>query len=135
MDAAEKSEELHDEERKTLACLFAHSPALKLAYAFMNELTKIFEQDLSTRQAQHKIQVWKKRVKDSGLQCFNGFLSTLTRYLHGITNYFVHRLTSGFVEGLNNKIKVITRRCYGIFNVNHLYQRIHLDLEGYARFA
>ncbi|MCP4397169.1 MAG: transposase [bacterium] len=26
----------------------------------------------------------------------------------------------GFVEGLNNKIKVIKRRCYGIFNVNHL---------------
>lgn len=130
-----KSEKLCDEERKTLVCLFAHSPALKLAYAFMNELTNIFEQDLSKRQAQHKIQVWKKRVKNSGLQCFNGFLGTLARYLHGITNYFVHRQTSGFVEGLNNKIKVIKRRCYGIFNVNHLYQRIHLDLEGYARFA
>ncbi len=130
-----KPEDLYDEERKTLACLFAHSPALKLAYAFMNELTNIFEQDLSTRQAQHKIQVWKKRVKHSGLQCFTGFLSTLTKYLHGITNYVVHRQTRGFVEGLNNKIKVIKRRCYGIFNVNHLYQRIYLDLEGYARFA
>ena len=34
-----------------------------------------------------------------------------------------------------NKIKVIKRRCYGITNIKHLYQRIHLDLEGYAKFA
>ena len=52
-----------------------------------------------------------------------------------IANYFIDRQTSGFVEGLNNKIKVIKRRCYGILNVKHLFQRIHLDLSGYALFA
>jgi transposase len=41
-----------------------------------------------------------------------------------ITNYFVERHSSGFVEGLNNKIKVIKRRCYGILNRNRNYQRI-----------
>ena len=52
-----------------------------------------------------------------------------------ITNYFVDRNNSGFVEGLNNKIKVLKRRCYGIFNLRHLFQRIYLDMEGYRRFA
>jgi transposase len=52
-----------------------------------------------------------------------------------IANYFLARLNSGFVEGLNNKIKTIKRRCYGIFNTSHLFQRIFLDLEGYQRFA
>ena len=52
-----------------------------------------------------------------------------------ITNYFLDRQTSGFVEGLNNKIKVIKRRCYGILNVKHLFQRIYLDLSGYALCA
>ncbi len=52
-----------------------------------------------------------------------------------ITNYFVKRETSGFVEGLNNKIKVLKRRCYGIFNLGHLFQRVFLDLEGYRLFA
>ena len=52
-----------------------------------------------------------------------------------ITNYFLDRQTSGFVEGLNNKIKVIKRRCYGILNVKHLFQRIYLDLSGYALFT
>ena len=52
-----------------------------------------------------------------------------------ITNYFLARETSGFVEGLNNKIKVVKRRCYGIFNIGHLFQRLFLDLEGYHLFA
>jgi hypothetical protein len=45
------------------------------------------------------------------------------------------RKNSGFVEGLNNKIKVIKRRCYGIFKIENLFQRIFLDLEGYAMYA
>ncbi len=39
------------------------------------------------------------------------------------------------VEGLNNKIKVIKRRCYGILNPDHLFQRILLDLSGYSLFS
>ena len=42
--------------------------------------------------------------------------------------------TSGFVEGLNNKIRTIKRRCYGIRKVSTLFQRIWLDLHGPDRF-
>ncbi len=52
-----------------------------------------------------------------------------------ITNYFIARKNSGFVEGLNNKVKVIKRRCYGIFDRVHLFQRITLDLGGYEQFT
>ncbi|MBK1723509.1 transposase, partial [Thiocystis violacea] len=52
-----------------------------------------------------------------------------------IANYFVGRQTSGFVEGLNNKLKVIKRRCYGMTNLNHLYQRVYLYLNGYAQLG
>ena len=51
------------------------------------------------------------------------------------SNYFVKRESGGFVEGLNNKLKVLKRRCYGLLNVKHLFQRIFLDLEGYRLFA
>ena len=44
-------------------------------------------------------------------------------------------LTSGFVEGFNNKLKVLKRRCYGLTNLGHLFQRIFLDLEAYRVFA
>ena len=52
-----------------------------------------------------------------------------------ITNYFRDRWTSGFVEGLNNKIKVLKRRCYGLTHIGHIFQRIRLDLEGYFIFS
>jgi transposase len=62
-------------------------------------------------------------------------LTTLDNWLAEIINYFVNRLSSGFVEGLNNKVKTIKRRCYGILKVTTLFQRLYLDLEGYRRFA
>lgn len=52
-----------------------------------------------------------------------------------ITNYFVSRLSSGWIEGLNNKIKVLNRRCYGIRNLPSLFRRIWLDLKDYEAFA
>ncbi|PXF61389.1 MAG: hypothetical protein C4B59_03895 [Candidatus Methanogaster sp.] len=79
--------------------------------------------------------IWKKNVEESGLKCFNKFISTLDKFMDKITNYFINRQTSGFAEGLNNKIKVIKRRCYGIINVKHLFQRIYLDLEGYSLYV
>ena len=71
-----------------------------------------------------------KKVRASKLRCFDSFLTTLEDRLDDIANYFIHRHTSGFVEGFNNKLKVVKRRCYGILNVTHLFQRIHLDFIG-----
>jgi transposase len=127
--------DLLPEERQKLRLLFAYSPKLKLAYTLREELTAIFELHLSREEAIERIQKWKAKVQRSGLKCFNSFLKTLTNWLEKIANYFVDRLSSGFVEGLNNKIKTLKRRCYGIRNVTHLFQRIYLDLEGYRIFA
>ena len=130
-----KEEDLTEQEAQVLAQLFTYSPLLKQAYAFRNELTAIFELEISKRHAKQKINGWMKRVKSSGVRCFDKFLKTLNTYKNEITNYFVDRYTSGFVEGLNNKIKVIKRRCYGIRNIKHLFQHIYLDLSGYSLYA
>jgi transposase len=129
------AKELAEEELEVLKLLFKYSLILKIAYKLCNDLTAIFDADISKSEAQLKINDWKNEVIKSGLTCFNKFLSTLDKWMCEIANYFINRQTSGFVEGLNNKIKVIKRRCYGIFNVGHIFQRIHLDLEGYSLFA
>lgn len=128
-------EELTVEKLAVLGCLFKHSPLLELAYNLCNDLTAIFEEDISKMEAKVKIDDWKKQAEKSGLSCFKTFIKTLDKFKDEILNYFTNRQTSGFVEGLNNKIKVIKRRCYGIINIKHLYQRIYLDLEGYATFV
>jgi transposase len=75
------------------------------------------------------------RIKRSAIRCFDGFIKTLMARKDEIANYFLGRHNSGFVEGLNNKINVIKRRCYGILNLGHLFQRIQLDLVGYKLYA
>ena len=130
-----REDHLTDEDKELLEHLFAHAPLLKVAYELCNALTEIFEKRIGKRKAQSRLTDWIERVRDSTLYCFNTFLTTLEKWMDEIANYFHDRQTSGFVEGLNNKIKVIKRRCYGILNVKHLFQRIQLDLSGYALFA
>jgi transposase len=60
---------------------------------------------------------WIKDVQALGLSCFDSFVGTLQKWMDEISNYFIQRQSSGFVEGLNNKIKVIKRRCYGIYDL------------------
>jgi transposase len=127
--------DLEEEERALLKRLFAYSPDLERAYGYREQLTALFEGELSKEQARQKLKKWQKQVGASGLRCYDSFLQTLGKWMEEITNYFLERNNSGFVEGLNNKLKVLKRRCYGIFNLPHLFQRIFLDLEGYRLFA
>ena len=130
-----KPTDLTAEERTKLDKLFDYSPDLKQAYTLREELTAIFEQRISKHEALQLLAQWQRKVRESGLSCFDRFLKTLNNWLDEIANYFLDRLSSGFVEGLNNKIKTLKRRCYGIFKSTHLFQRIYLDLEGYRQFA
>jgi len=127
--------DLSEENKALLDKLFEYSPDLKMAYDFQNDLTSIFNMDLPRKTGKRKINSWITKVRKSNVECYDKFLSTLESYMTEIVNYFVHRDSSGFVEGLNNKIKVIKRRCYGILNVDHLFQRIFLDLSGRKVFS
>lgn len=129
------AKDLHKEERKALKRFFEVSALAKQAYILREQLTAIFEMDLSKKQAQSRIRNWIRKVQKSELNCFDDFLNLLDTWWEEITNYFIHRENSGFVEGFNNKLKVLKRRCYGIFNLKHLFQRIFLDLNGYRLFA
>jgi len=129
------AKDLNKEERKILRRFFGHSALAKQAYVVREQLTAIFDMHLSKKQAQAKLQRWIPRVRESGLHCFDDFLNLLAAWWEEITNYFIRRENSGFIEGFNNKLKVLKRRCYGIFNLTHLFQRIFLDLHGYRLFA
>jgi transposase len=129
------SKDLTDEELKKLNRLFEYSPDLKLAYSFREELTSIFEMQLTKAEAKQQLLAWQDKISQSSLTCFGKFLTTLNNWLDKIINYFAGRFSSGFVEGLNNKIKTTKRRCYGILRNTTLFQRLYLDIEGYRRFA
>jgi len=122
------------EERKILEPLFRYSPVLKSAYKLCCQLTGIYNSRIGKKKAARKVNEWIVKVEASDLNCFNTFISTLKKYKNEIVAYFKGRNTSGFVEGFNNKVKVLKRRCYGIFDENSLFRRLFLDCSGYDKF-
>ncbi len=128
-------EHLNDDEWELLQRLFAYSPKMKEAYILREESTQIFERKYDPKGAKCAIRAWCKRVRQSQISQFKSCLKTIETWLEPIANYFLERLTSSFVEGFNNRVKVLKRRCYGIFDVGHLFQRLTLDIHGYERFA
>jgi len=130
-----KHECLSEAEKEKLAILYKYSPMLKKAHSFALKLTQIFNTHSSRRTAMAKINRWIISVEKSELTCFNTFVKTLSKYKPYIGNYFKQRKNSGFVEGLNNKIKVMKRRCYGLLSTETIFQRLFLDLNGSAIFA
>ena len=99
------------------------------------ELTGIFDTARSKADGLRRIAFWRQRVTKSGLTCFDAFLALLDSWQDLIANSFIDHQTSDFVEGLNNKLKVLKRRCYGIRNVARIFQRLTFDIDGYRRFS
>lgn len=56
------------------------------------------------------------------------FIRTFENWQEEILNYFEARQTSGAVEGINNKARVILRRSYGLKIADSLWTRLVLDL-------
>jgi transposase len=130
-----KPEDLEPAEEEVLELLFECSRDVREAYGLREKLTRIFDTEQSPEAAQDAIRGWITEVERSGLDCFDKFIATLEEQMEIITNYLIRRSNSGWVEGLNNKIKVLKRRCYGIANPISLFRRIWLDLCGYEAFA
>jgi len=126
---------LSEAERSKLALLYKHSPKLKAAHSLALKLTHIFNTHCSKKSGVAKLDRWIKRVQKSDVTCFKSFIGTLIKYKSYIANYFKKRRNSGFVEGLNNLIKVAKRRCYGILKTETLFQRLFLDLQGFEIYA
>jgi Transposase len=58
----------------------------------------------------------------------DGFFRTYEQWQEQILNYFESGQTSGVVEGINNKARVVTKRAYGIKSADTLWTRLILDL-------
>ncbi len=69
---------------------------------------------------------WIRWGKRSRLRPFRRVASTVQLYLDGILNFFRYRLTNGPLEGMNNKIRLISHRAYGFKSAQTLAAMIFL---------
>jgi transposase len=111
------------------------SPTIEAASHLREDLPAWFAHDSTQGGATWAIRAWGKRGRASGRAEFESFLGTIARGSAAITNDCQGRQTSGVVEGFNNRVKGLKRRCDGIFAVGRLFQRRTLDLHGYQLFG
>ena len=69
---------------------------------------------------------WKEKLKWQRLKPFEKFAAMIDKHWDGIASYFLpdNKVKLGFVEGLNNKVRVIQRRAYGYRDEEYLKLKI-----------
>jgi transposase len=118
---------LSEKEQDKLALLYDTSPQLKQLHQLKEAFRDIFETDHSREQATRSLAIWIEKVRTASLKSLDTFLNTLDNWGQQILNYFNQRTTQGFVEGMNNRIKLIMRRGYGYRNFDHFSFRILIE--------
>jgi transposase len=118
---------LSAKEQVKLALLYETSPNLKQLHQLKEAFRDIFETDHSRKQAARSLAAWMEKVRTAGLKALDTFLNTLDNWGQQILNYFNQRTSQGFVEGMNNRIKLIMRRGYGYRNFDHFSFRILIE--------
>jgi len=107
--------------------LFAELPVLKDLHEVRVRFKKIFDTAPDRATAEQQLAELRARAESLGLD-FSKFWTTYVNWKTGILNYFDGRYTSAAVEGINNKARVITKRCYGVKSADTLWSRLILDL-------
>ena len=117
------AEKLANWERPRLTQLFATYPALKKAWELKEQLREWYR--LPNRsQAEIRLKSMEQTASRDGLPEFEALHYILTEWRGEILNYFDHRITNGFVEGKNNRIKTLKRMAYGYRNMANFRLRI-----------
>jgi transposase len=115
-------------EKEKLEALFEQLPELRTLYELRVEFKRIFDETQDRRQAESALTRWIMKLLEAFPEMDQAFVKTYERWQEGILNYFDGRYTSGVVEGINNKARVITKRAYGLRTASSLWTRLVLDL-------
>jgi len=107
--------------------LFERLPRLRPLYEFRRRFQKIFDSARDRRAALRRLGELFVDMVDEFPE-LEAFLLTFDRWDEEILNYFDARQTSGPVEGINNKARVVLKRAYGLKSADSLWTRLILDL-------
>jgi transposase len=100
-----------DEKRKLDEALKLNQP-LATAYYMKEDLRRFWEQP-GKGFATTFLDGWIRRASSSGIRALQQMAKTLASHRSGLLAYYDVMITSGPMEGTNNKIKTMKRQAYG----------------------
>ncbi len=107
----ENLDEGRDELHRLAEALRLNEP-LAVAYFLKEDLRQIWSQP-DKRTARRVLRDWLARARASGIRMLVQFAATLEEHQEGVLNYYSYRISTGPLEGTNNKIKTMKRQAYG----------------------
>jgi transposase len=113
------------EGRHALRLLLKANKRLNTAYVLKESFAQLWDYNNPTW-ALKFFKNWKAQLKWQRLKPFEQFAAIIDRHWDGIVSYChpENKVSLGFMEGLNNKIRVIQRRAYGIKNNKYLQLKV-----------
>jgi transposase len=118
-----KKESLNDEEKAKVKEVKKVAPELGKMYDLKEAIRQIFASPIDRDKALDKFLEWT----ENAYKYFPESCRTISRWIDEILAYFDHRATQGVVEGINQKIKLIKKRAYGLSNFDNFRRRILLN--------
>lgn len=112
--------DLNDQQKQKLALVLEKSECLKIAYQLKEEFRDIYEISKTLKAGRRKLEKWRKTAQ----LFYTASVLMIRNHFDGICNYFRHRTTSGAMEGINNRIKLIMRQGYGFSNFDNFRMRL-----------
>lgn len=85
---------------------------LAIAYYLKEDLRQIWSQE-NKRTARRVLKDWLRRARASGIRMLIQFAATLEEHQRGILAYYDYPISTGPLEGVNNKIQLLKRQAYG----------------------
>ena len=116
-------EKLTTEEMDRLALMFEIAPRLADAYRIKNEFLTVIRSK-SSQEGKQKLVDWLFSVEVMDLPEFHDCTKAYHNWFQEIINSMDVPWTNGYIEGCNNKTKVLKRVCYGMRNFNNFRKRI-----------
>jgi transposase len=118
-------ENLTLEGRKALKTLLAANKRLNTAYLLKESFGQLWSYRRETY-ARRFFENWRAALKWQRLKPYEQFAEMIERHWDGIAAFCKaeNKVSLGFVEGLNNKIRVIQRRAYGLKDEQYLRLKI-----------
>jgi len=118
-------ENLTLEGKKSLKLLLAANKRLNTAYLLKESFGQLWDYQ-SEAWARRFFENWRASLKWQRLKPYEKFAQMIDRHWDGIAAYCKpeNKVSLGFVEGLNNKIRVIQRRSYGLRDEEYLRLKI-----------
>ena len=126
-------DKLDERGQEKLALALEANQPLATVYYLKEKLRMLWNQS-SKKEGESWLESWIDEAKQSGILMLEKFTKTLKKHKDGILAFYDERMSSGRVEGVNNRIKTLNKIAYGYRDWDFFELKIKASHEARYRF-